>query len=209
MAITTYTELKTAVGTWLKRSDLTTNIVDFITLAEAGFQRTIRDRRMLTTTDLTTTASVATVSLPADFLEARTLILETTPYKTLSYATPAQMNRNYPLASSTGEPSQYTIIGSTLKLGKIPDDAYTIELEYYQKIPVLSGSNADNWLLLAYPDIYLFASLRQAALYTKNNNLLQVADTGLGRALMDLENESNRAMWGGGPLSISVDATVR
>ncbi len=35
MALTTYTELKTSIGDWLNRSDLTTAIPDFISLAEA------------------------------------------------------------------------------------------------------------------------------------------------------------------------------
>ena len=208
MAITTYTELKTAVANWLARSDLTTLIPDFITLTESELQRTIRDRRMVTTTDLTTSASTATVALPADFLEARTLILQTTPYVTLKYKSPGQLNRDFSSVSDTGKPSCYTIIGSNLKLGKVPDAAYTVELEYYQKIPVLSGSNADNWLLLAYPDIYLFGALQHAGFYTKNDRLVTVANAGLQRGLGSLAEESNRAMWGGGPLTTSVDVTT-
>ena len=41
MALTTYTELKTSVGDWLNRTDLTTVIPDFIALAEA--QRLLHD----------------------------------------------------------------------------------------------------------------------------------------------------------------------
>ena len=208
MAITTYTELQTAIATWLARSDLTSVIPDFVTLAEAEFQRTIRDRRMVTTSDLSTSANTATVALPNDFLEARTLILESTPYRTLTYVTPAQLNKNFPNSADVGTPSQYTIIGTNIKLGKIPDAVYTLELEYYQKIPVLSGSNADNWLLLAYPDIYLFGSLEQAGFYAKNDRLVTVANAGLQRGLSSLKEEANRSSWGG-PLSASVDVTVR
>jgi hypothetical protein len=39
VALTSYAELQTAVGTWLNRSDLTAQIPDFITLAEAKFKR--------------------------------------------------------------------------------------------------------------------------------------------------------------------------
>ena len=39
MAITTYAELKTAVGDWLNRSDLDSVIPNFISLAEAQFNR--------------------------------------------------------------------------------------------------------------------------------------------------------------------------
>ena len=43
MALTTYAELKTSVGDWLNRSDLTTAIPDFISLAEAQIERNLRD----------------------------------------------------------------------------------------------------------------------------------------------------------------------
>ena len=44
MAITNYTELKTAVANHLARTDLTTNIPDFITLAEARLSRELETR---------------------------------------------------------------------------------------------------------------------------------------------------------------------
>ena len=45
MAITNYTELKSSLADWLNRSDLTTVIPDFITLAESQFNREIRNRK--------------------------------------------------------------------------------------------------------------------------------------------------------------------
>jgi len=45
MAITTYSELKTAVADWLNRSDLTSAIPNFIALAEAQMSRQIRHRK--------------------------------------------------------------------------------------------------------------------------------------------------------------------
>jgi hypothetical protein len=39
MSITTYSELQTAVANWLKRSDLTATIPDFIRLAKCASSR--------------------------------------------------------------------------------------------------------------------------------------------------------------------------
>jgi hypothetical protein len=39
MAISTYTDLKTSIASWLNRDDLTSVIPDFISLAEAGINR--------------------------------------------------------------------------------------------------------------------------------------------------------------------------
>ncbi len=47
MALTTYNELKTSVGDWLNRTDLTTVIPDFIALAEAQIERQLRTRQMI------------------------------------------------------------------------------------------------------------------------------------------------------------------
>ena len=45
MAISTKSELHTAVTNWLNRSDLTSRIPEFITLAEASFNRNLRTRQ--------------------------------------------------------------------------------------------------------------------------------------------------------------------
>jgi len=68
MALSTYTELKASVADWLNRTDLTTIIPDFIALAEAQIERTLRTRQMI----VRTTASIDTEysAVPADFLES-------------------------------------------------------------------------------------------------------------------------------------------
>ncbi len=52
MAITSYSTLQTSIGDWLNRADLTAVIPDFITLAEAQFNRNIRHRKMVEILDL-------------------------------------------------------------------------------------------------------------------------------------------------------------
>ena len=67
MAITTYSELKSAVADWLLRDDLTSVIPSFISLAEAKFNRRIRDYRMMTRA--TTSVDEGYVAVPGDWLE--------------------------------------------------------------------------------------------------------------------------------------------
>ena len=66
MAITTYTELKTAVADFLNRDDLTSVAPTFISLAETDMQRRIRHWRM----EKRSTAEIDTQysAIPADFL---------------------------------------------------------------------------------------------------------------------------------------------
>ena len=62
MSITTYAELQTVIAGYLARSDLTTEITDFIRLAETRLRRDLRIRQMLTSTTLTCTSGTATVT---------------------------------------------------------------------------------------------------------------------------------------------------
>ena len=49
MAINTYSTLQTAVANWLDRDDLADRVPEFISLAEATFNRVLRIRSMETT----------------------------------------------------------------------------------------------------------------------------------------------------------------
>ncbi len=68
MALATYQNLLDSVANYLGRSDLTSQIPDFVTLAELRLARDIRTRRMLKTSTATMTVGDATVGLPSDFL---------------------------------------------------------------------------------------------------------------------------------------------
>ena len=66
MAFSNYTELQTSVADWLDRDDLTARIPDFITLAEARFNRLLRIRSMETEAEQVTVAGTRSYSLPTD-----------------------------------------------------------------------------------------------------------------------------------------------
>lgn len=163
MSIGTYAELKTAVASWLHRTDLEAKIPDFIRLNEAYLSANVRSRSMETRTDLTCTISDGYVTLPTDMLEMRRLVLNRTDgtLRPLKYVTPDELVNDYPW-NETGEPTVFTVIGNELQLARIPDAAYTLELTYVQRIPALSDSNTTNWLLTAYPNVYLYGTLFQA-----------------------------------------------
>ena len=71
MALSTYTELKTAIANWLNRSDLTDEISDdFIKLVESEYNAKLRVKAMLNSkTDYSITGE--TVAVPTGFLQVR------------------------------------------------------------------------------------------------------------------------------------------
>jgi hypothetical protein len=204
MAISTYAELQAAIAAWLNRADLGAVIPDFIALAESRHNRDLRTARMETMVDLTASAGEARVALPADFLEARGLVLRTDPVAELDYLTPSALLAAYP-QSATGRPGSHTIIGTDLHLGPVPDDDYTLTLTYYQRIPALSAASPTNWLLTTAPDTYLYAALLEAAPFLMDDARIQtwggLYDTAVGR----IQTADGRARWGAGPLTITVE----
>jgi len=155
-----YASLQTSIAAWLNRDDLSSYIPESITLAEAEFQRTIRAREMLRNAD--TTTSVVSVQLPSDFLELRHITL-TSENQPLYYATLAELDdirRNVQVAA---QPTHVAVYNTKLELAPVPDKQYTLEIVYYQKIPELSSNTSTNWLIAAYPDVYLYGCLTKAA----------------------------------------------
>jgi hypothetical protein len=173
MAISTYSELQTAVQNWLDDTGanvlLAARVQEFIALAEADISRRLRTRENLGTATGNTTEGTATLALPSDFGGVFVLTLATDDGdKALRQIAPGVALDAY-YAYQSGEPTHYTIEGSNVRLFPTPDAVYTYTLRYWQRLAALSGTNTSNWLLAAHPDAYLFGSLVQAELYNVND----------------------------------------
>ena len=131
MAISNYTELKTAVANWLDRDDLTDRIPEFIALAEARFNRVLRIRAMESKQTASTVAGQQNLALPARFVQMRNVQINTTPVTPMQYVTPEIFDRLYG-GSSSGTPKFYTVIANELQLGPTPDSVQTIEMLFYE-----------------------------------------------------------------------------
>ena len=168
MAITTYSELQASVANWLHRADLAAQIPDFIALAEAKLSADLAARAMETRATLAVTAGNAYLPLPSDMMEMHRLAVQGDPVRVLSYRSPDELQQDYPFSTS-GKPAVFTVMGGEIQLAPIPDAAYTLELTYKQRIPALSATNTTNWLLSAWPNAYLYATLCAAQPYLVND----------------------------------------
>jgi hypothetical protein len=199
MALTTYAELKTSIGDWLNRSDLTSVIPDFISLAEAQIERTLRARQMIVRANASFDAQYGAV--PSDFLEAKSLKLTSTnPQTPLSFLSIDALDAEMTKYTASGKPRFFGVVGGQLRIVPTPDATYTTELTYYAKLSKLSTSNTNNWLLTSSPDIYLYGSLLQAAPYLQDDARIQTWATLYERALNDLQTADDRSASSGGAL---------
>ena len=194
MAITTYAELQTATANWLDRTDLTARIPEFIELAEANFNRQIRQPDMVTRNDSFSIASRYT-TLPTDTLEIVRIVVDLTPVIVLEYLTPEEISERRAAMTATGKPYYFTVIGGSsnqLEVVPSPDSTYTASIVYYTRIPTLTDSATTNWLLDSHPDIYLFGTLVEAEPYLKNDERMPMWTTRLDKALNDLGLQGQR-----------------
>lgn len=193
MAITTYTELKTAVANWMDRTDLTARIPEFIALAEAQMNRRLRVPRMLQRSTATISTSDEHSAVPADLLEIRALKLTDSAGNihdleptTLETIQGWEVDDN-----GTGTPVAYAITGTVsgreVWYYPAPDASYTATMTYYGKPTALSDSNASNWILEEAPDAYLYGALLQAAPYMRDNDQAAIWNAGFDAALTSIE----------------------
>lgn len=194
MAISTYSELQSAIADYLNRTDLTSVIPTFISLAEAKMNRELRTRDMLTR--ISVNPSTEFFNVPADFLETYSLEFDmgtASPRQSLEYV--GQREAEVLKANKvSGNTRYYTIMDGQFNLIPAPQLATALILIYYAKIPNLSVSQTTNWLLTKSPDLYLYSSLLEAMPYLKDEQRIAVWSASRGQVMDAMKEESERAM---------------
>ena len=199
MALANYTDLKASVADFLNRSDLTSVIPDFVTLAEAEFNRTLRVREMSVRTQGPIDSQY--VKLPDDFLGMRNIELMTDPVTPLEYKNLQNLDihrRN----DKTGKPLYYSIVQNNIEFAPVPDGTYTLEIVYYQKVPALSTSST-NWLLTDHPDAYLYGTLQHSAPYLQSDERIGVWAGKYQQVIEQITTSDEKAKFSGSTPSIS------
>ena len=215
MAINTYATLQTAVANWLDRSDLTDRIPEFIALADARMNRTLRLSMMLNV-DETTLGGAATLvagtrdyDLPSGYLQMVDFHLRTSPITTLSYLTPENMNRMW-AGSQGGKPLAYTIFADNstgtpikkVRLGPSPASAYDYSIMFYKKIDALSVANTTEQMLTDNPDIYLYGALLEAEPFLMNDQRVQLWATAFQESVRALQEQDNKDRHSGSAMRV-------
>ena len=208
MALNTYSALKASVANWLNRTDLTDEIVDFISLTEADFNSKLRIRKMISETTITIDAE--TEDLPTGFLQIRDFFIVSGSTKLpLRYMTPSQMD-SIKGTSTTGTPEVYTILGDKLRFAPKPNSTYTATLNFYKKFDALSDSNTSNFILSDHPSIYLYGALYHATNFLGgiDKMLVQKWQQMYATAMERLERNDREDQFSGSPLQVRSEDTV-
>jgi hypothetical protein len=196
MALSNYTELQASVASWMNRTDLATQIPDFIAIAESRINAEVRLREAVTASTLTTVSGNQEITLPTDWCEFVSVSINDVP---LEYY-PANTIRERATESSAGAPMMYSVEGDSMLLSPTPGDTvYTVDIKYYAKIPALTAS-ATNWLLTKYPMIYLYGALVSGYQFLLNNERADYYGLLYTQAKDLAKATDNRARTSGSPL---------
>ena len=209
MALTTYTGLKASIADFLNRDDLTLVIPDFITLAESQINRDVRHMKMEARSSGQQDANDEYMQIPPDWLETIRLHLTGTGTSVLNLVSrDAMADKRQANNDATGTPVAYTHADSQFQFYPTPSSETNFELLYYQKLPALSDSNSDNWLLLEAPDVYLYGALLHSAPYLAEDQRVAVWAQLYSAAVMQLNEASESARYSGSGLTMKVRGLV-
>tara|TARA_R110000744_G_scaffold273988_1_gene387206 strand:- start:478 stop:1131 length:654 start_codon:yes stop_codon:yes gene_type:complete len=205
MSLSTYSEIKTGVANYLNRDDLTNLVPDFITLTENRLDRELRVRVNLVRVQTTTTADTAFYDLPSDLIELRNVTYETSGNNShaLSYLSPESGSREYGTTGS-GAPRAYTNLGKNIKIFPTPDGSYTLGLNYFKKLVPLSDSVTTNDILASFPDLYLFGSCLEGAIYLNDSEQTQRFMAIYQKAITDVKAAEEAARFSGTVMQMTV-----
>lgn len=200
MALDTYANLSTAVGSWEERTFTTAETDEFILLAESNANRKLAQdfRRRSASTVNTDTSGVGTI--PTGFVGLTSItrnVSGSVPLKQVSWASLIERNPD----RVSDEATVFAIgTSTTFTVAPIVDDDFLVVIS--GSVPALSSSNTTNWLLTLAPDYYLFACQSAAAAKMKS---YEEAALLLGRAngiLDEIVSQGNVAEYGAAEMTL-------
>ena len=171
--VLTYDSLTSTVLQYLERSDqaVVEAIPTFITLAEFEIAQQIKTLGQLQVVESTMTASNPVIQKPARWRKTVSMQVSLNGAKSPVLLRKYEYLKSYtPNAATTGLPLYYADYDyDHWLIAPTPDQAYTFEVLYYERIAPLSSANQTNWITQNAPNAMLFGTLLQAMPFLKND----------------------------------------
>lgn len=197
--ITDYTTLISQIdgaAGWLHRTDLTDRLPEFVQLAETDMQVRCKLVEFEASATVAVVAGVGT--LPTDLVAMRSIYWDGDLKRPLRYITPDRFDskRN----ESSNSPNDYTITGLELRIsGSASGNAV---LTYSARFTPLSDADPINSLITNYPDVYLYGTLYQAALYREDDAAVQKYGALFTNAVTRINKDTRDRKYAGATLQV-------
>lgn len=169
-----YATLQSDIAGFSSKQSTTAQIPTFIRLAEAYIGRDVRVIEMEIDANLVI-PDTGLLKLPTGFLGFRAVALDNAGSlsidPTLNYMTPDQFNElklGRQTFSGLVRDNYYTLTAANIKIQPVPGPGLTTTLvtTYTGRFAELTDTNTTNWLLDNHYDIYLYASLLHAWVFS-------------------------------------------
>ena len=206
--VMTYDTLIPTVLSYLERSDQATinAIPTFITLAEFEIAQEIKTLGQMQIVEATMSANNPVLQKPARW--RKTVSMNYT--NSAGVRTPILLRKyeyltNYwPNNTNTAAPVYYADTNwDHWYLAPTPDQAYALEVLYYERIQPLSSDNQTNWLTQNAPTAMLFGTLLQAMPFLKNDQR-QIFQQKYTEAIQSLKTEDTTRL--GDRQTVAIDS---
>lgn len=173
MALATYSDLKAAIAAWpAEGTSLDSVIPDFIRLAEVNILNSFRARALVSTLSLTYAAAATSVQLPADLISIKAAYDYASGRSGRVEFVSAERYVDLQINAIQMDGTKTYLYADNRNLVFVSSPTVGGEIRglYLAKEPALSDSNTTNYILTNYPDIYLFGSLIELAIYQKDGD---------------------------------------
>lgn len=172
-SVMTYDSLVLNIQQYLERSDEQTiaQIPNFIMLAEQVIASQIKFLGNLTVAESTMTTGNPVLDKPVRWHKTVSMNVTVDGQRQPIFLRKYEYLREYaPDSTATDTPKYYSDYDYTHWLvAPTPDQDYSFEILYYERVQPLDSTNQTNWFTIYAPQALLYGSLLQAMPYLKND----------------------------------------
>lgn len=192
-AVMTYDSLVADISSYLERTDTATleKIPQFIMLAEQVIAADLKILGTITVQGSTMTTGSNIIDKPARWHKTVSMNVTVAGKRQPVLLRKYEYIRSYwPDPAETSVPLYYCDYDYTHWLvGPTPDDDYSFEVLYYERVQPLDSSNQTNWFTIYAPQALLYGTLLQAMPFLKNDDRTPMWQAQYDLIMAALKNE--------------------
>lgn len=166
-------------------------------IVESRINRRLQNRDMSKRAYINTSLSIEYYGLPPDFGGLRDIEVRNVQGSsnriTMEFVTPEYMNK---IVQEGNQGFYYTVINNQVQIHPRLDN-WVLEVIYYQKIPPLSTTKAENWVSVKYPDAYIQGLMVELSSYTKDSEAAVLWENRFNTTIEEMVYEDAIDRWSG------------